>query len=79
MNKHLAYNEKVKKEFEHFHGMTLKEFADRSGAVYLSKAFSCIECGKQLPYPVIKFFDYDITKVKCYDCQGFNSTLKDAS
>lgn len=33
----------------------------------------CIGCGrKKITIPIIKFFGFDVTKVKCYECQDTN-------
>ncbi len=49
----------------------LKQVSMSRGTRVFSGVFVCVDCGEMLPVPVISFFNFNITKVKCYKCQGF--------
>jgi len=70
MDTYIAENLQTKKEIEEKRGQSLRKVADSIGAIYLSKVFVCTRCGSPLPYPVLRFFDFDVEKVLCYRCQG---------
>ncbi len=53
---------------------TLRQVADRDFRK-LSSRFKCIHCGHQVSSMSVKYFDYDIMRVLCYECQRNNISL----
>ena len=71
MNQNVEYNKEVVDGLLRGTGKrTLREFAATKWGAYFSGMFKCIQCGRHLPFSTVQFFNWDITRVKCYDCQG---------
>lgn len=73
----LEHNISMRDEIEKEHGMKLREYAKTKWGAYFSRTFRCVEkgCTKHLPFPILQFYNWDITKVKCYEHQGLAKKL----
>lgn len=70
-DKYIEYNLGVKKSIEKEYGKPLVVVAgDQISGYYFAKTFQCIKCGKFLPTPVLRFYNWNVEKTKCYECQG---------
>jgi len=59
MNEHQKYNQ----------NLFLKGTAKYGWNYANSCGYKCIECGSEVSPAVMKFFDYDFLRIKCYNCQ----------
>lgn len=49
---------------------SLSNIWDASGYWTFERTFMCTACDKFVPAMAIKFYKFDVSEVKCYDCQS---------
>ena len=64
---------KVPGEVSYIISEKLQQIARHEGLRPFIWTMCCTGCGRDnLPAPIIEYFHFDITKVKCYQCQGMS-------
>ena len=58
---HIEYNKKLKKSKDE--KLFVSDYVKNCG-------FKCCICGEEVSPAIVKFFDDDITVLKCYKCQS---------
>lgn len=64
----LKYNLSMKKSMESKHNKNLRQIYDSPLGRTLIGAFLC-ECGSFLSPSTMRFYNFDFTKTKCWECQ----------
>ena len=62
-------NIKSQRELEESVGRPLHEMNPDN---YERFAFTCITCPEDVNAAIVMFYDHDVTRVQCYDCQNKN-------
>lgn len=68
----LNYNLSIKQSMETKYKKTLREIYDSPLGRILIGTFQC-NCGRFLSPSVMRFYNFDFTKTKCWECQHSKS------
>ena len=68
LNKYQEMNVKIKEALELYAHNPLRDVSFEM----IGKRFLCTHCGIQVTSPIVRYFDFEVTKLKCQTCQANN-------
>lgn len=66
VNEHQKYNHEITEQYDNIREIYTQD------PYRFSKVFKCNTCGAFLSSPIIEFFNFDVDRYLCYDCQKNN-------